>query len=170
MTDSIDTAWAKASPEKRNAMVAEVLFGFLPWEKSDGRECEVYSEARALEAGIPYVETHRGKNQGYMTLDKETRKPIDGDLRPAYTSTWSGAGLVIDRMTTPKDKGGLGWEVSIHWQFNSNDKWRARFARFENEQSPQVPGEWVNGQAQAPSAPEAIALAAVRALEAKDEK
>ncbi len=76
---------------------------------------------------------------------------------PEYASTGNGMMLVIDAMRAK------GWEVSINWQFHADDKWQVRFARFENSMSPGVPGEWVNWQARADSAPSAIALAAVRA-------
>lgn len=76
-------------------------------------------------------------------------------------TTWQGTGLVIDRMTKPVREGGLGWVVTIE-SFGPIDKkpWAAEFVKGKGA------NEGIDvGWAEADSAPSAIALAALRAVQ-----
>lgn len=124
--------WDAMTPRERDAMVAEV-FGW------------VVSVDRKDPMGNP--EGKRYPN-GAAILQRAI---------PAYTSTWPGFGLVVERMRE------LGWcLVLLAMGAADNHKWHADWSQGMPVGGPD---DMAVGSAAADSAPAATALAAVRARE-----
>ena len=119
-----DSDWAKMTPREQDAKVAEVVMG-----------------------GKASKHTRHPMNKTYWW----EKLPTCPTLRrlPDYTSTWSGAGMVIERMRE------LGWWANTTLGLKTNTvTWSKSLA-----------GSVLRGIATLPCPKQAIALAAIRARE-----